>query len=57
MTLNQFRGLLYTLAKILGDVQAGRKAARTGSLNPIGRRIGRRLAGKVAGRLLGRLFR
>lgn len=57
MTLNQFRGYLYTLAKVLGDVQAGRKAARTESLKPIGKRIGRRLAGKATGRLLGWLFR
>lgn len=44
------RGLLYTLARILGDVQA----ARTGR---VGRRIVRRIAGRAAGRGLGKLFR
>lgn len=57
MTINQFRSFLYGLAKILGDIQAGRKAARTGSLVPIGKRIARRLAGKATGRLLGRIFK
>lgn len=57
MTINKFRSFLYGLAKILGDVQAGSKAARTGSLTPIGKRIGRRIAGKITGRLLGRLFK
>lgn len=46
----QTRGLLYDLARILGDVQAVRKGR-------VGRRIGRRLAGKATGRGLGKLFR
>jgi hypothetical protein len=57
VTINQFRGLLYGLAKVLGDVQAGVKAARTRSFKPIGKRLARRAAGKVTGRALGRIFR
>ena len=45
-----FRGLLYTLAKLMGDVNAIQKGK-------VGRRIGRRIAGKVTGRALGRLFK
>lgn len=43
------RGLLYTLARLLGDVNAVKKGR-------IGRRIARRMAGKATGRLLRRLF-
>jgi hypothetical protein len=50
MSINKFRGFLYRLAKVLGDVQAVRK-------NRVGRRIGRRIAGKVTGRALGKLFK
>lgn len=53
MTLNKFRGWLYFIAKILGDVQAVR-SPRKGAIK---RRIGRRVAGHIAGRLLGKLFR
>ncbi|WCQ99116.1 hypothetical protein [Paracoccus aestuarii] len=53
MSINKFRGLLYTLAKLLGDVQAVR-SPRKGAIT---RRIGRRLAGKATGRMLGKLFR
>lgn len=45
-----FRGFLYWLARLLGDVNAVRRGK-------IVRRIGRRLAGRVTGRWLGRLFR
>ncbi len=44
------RGLLYGVAKFLGDLKAVAKGR-------ILRRIGRRLAGKATGRGLGRLFR
>ncbi len=57
MTINAFRTVLYRLAKALGDVQAGRKAARTRSGKPIAERLARRTAGKATGRLLGRIFR
>ena len=53
MTLNQFRSLLYGLAKALGDVQA-LTSKKPGA---IPRRIGRRIAGKVTGKLMGRLFK
>lgn len=49
-SINKIRGVLYTVAKILGDVQA----VKTGR---VGRRTGRRLAGKVTGKALGRIFR
>lgn len=45
-----FRGLLYALARLLGDVQAVRRGR-------VGRRIGRRVAGKWTGRGFGRLFK
>lgn len=50
MSINKIRSFLYTLAKILGDVNAVRKGK-------IGKRIGRRVAGKFTGRFLGKLFR
>lgn len=43
------RGLLYRLARLLGDVNAVKKER-------VGRRLGRRVAGKATGRGLGRLF-
>jgi uncharacterized membrane protein YoaK (UPF0700 family) len=57
MTLSSFRGLLYSAAKSLGDVQAVAKAAKTGSLKPIAKRIGRRLAGRSTASVLSWLFR
>ncbi len=39
----KFRSFLYTLAKLLGDVNAVRRGR-------IGRRIGRRVAGRVVGK-------
>jgi hypothetical protein len=50
MKLSAFRGLLYLLAKIMGDVSAIRKGT-------VGKRIARRAVGKVSGRALGRVFR
>lgn len=50
MTLSSFRGVLYALAKLLGDVQAVRRGR-------IGRRFGHRIAGRLTGRMLGRIFR
>jgi hypothetical protein len=50
MNINRTRGLLYGLARLLGDVQAVRNRR-------VGRRIARRLAGRATGRGLGRLFR
>lgn len=53
MSISKFRGWLYFIAKILGDVQAVR-SKRKGAIT---RRIGRRIAGKMTGRLLGKMFR
>jgi len=48
--ISQTRGILYGVAKLLGDVNAVRKGT-------IGKRIARRAAGKATGRLLGKLFK
>ena len=53
MTLSKFRGKLYALAKILGDVQAATHK-KPGTAIP--KRIGRRIAGKITGRLIGSLI-
>lgn len=45
-----FRSLLYTLAALLGDVNAVRRGR-------VGRRIARRLTGRATGQMLGRIFR
>ena len=50
MSINRSRGLLYWLARLLGDINAVKRGR-------VGRRIGRRAAGKLTGRGLGRLFR
>lgn len=50
MSVNQTRGLLYRLARWLGDYQAVRRGR-------VGRRVGRRAVGRVTGRGIGRLFR
>lgn len=50
MSINSTRGLLYRLARMLGDVQSVRRGT-------VGRRIARRAAGRATGRGLGRLFR
>lgn len=50
MGIARTRGLLYALARLLGDVQAVRRGR-------IGRRVVRRTAGRLTGRGLGRLFR
>ena len=46
MTINQFRSIIYKLARILGDFQA-LTSKRKGAIH---RRITRRIAGKVTGR-------
>lgn len=50
MSIGKTRGFLYSLAKLLGDVQAV-KSGR------VGRRIGRRLAGRATATILRRLFK
>ena len=54
MTISKFRGKLYAIAKIAGDVQA-LTHRKPGTAIP--KRVGRRLAGKLTGRLLASLFR
>jgi hypothetical protein len=54
MTISKFRGKLYALAKILGDVQA---VTHKNPGKAIPKRIGRRIAGKLTGRVMGKLFR
>jgi hypothetical protein len=50
MSVSSTRGLLYRLARLLGDYQAVRRGT-------VGKRVARRLAGKATGRGLGRLFK
>jgi hypothetical protein len=53
MTISKFRGKLYVLAKILGDVQA---LTHKNPGKAIPKRIGRRIAGKLMGRLMGAIL-
>jgi hypothetical protein len=53
MNISKFRGKLYALAKIMGDVQA---VTHKNPGKAIPKRIGRRIAGKLTGRLMGKLF-
>lgn len=50
MSISKTRGLLYQIARLLGDFQAARKGR-------VGKRVVRRLAGRSTGRVLRRLFR
>ncbi|MCM3160977.1 hypothetical protein [Metabacillus litoralis] len=50
MSINKIRSILYTVAKILGDVNAVKKGT-------VGKRIARRAAGKVTGRVMGKIFK
>ena len=45
-----FRGLLYTLAKLMGDYNAVKKGKA-------GKRVGRRVAGKATGKAMRKLFK
>lgn len=46
--ISKIRSLLYTTAKVLGDVDAVRKGK-------VGKRVKKRVLGKIAGKLLGKL--
>ena len=48
--INKVRNVLYTSAKVLGDVNAVQK-------NKVPQRIGRRIAGKYASRIMNNIFR
>ncbi len=50
MSITKTRGLLYTLAKLLGDLSAIQKGA-------VGKRIARRAVAKVAGKGLRKLLK
>ncbi|WP_419918825.1 hypothetical protein [Candidatus Poriferisocius sp.] len=50
MSINQTRGFLYQLARLLGDINAAKKGK-------MGKRVARRLVGRATGRGIGRLFR
>jgi len=50
MSINKTRGLLYWIAKLLGDVNAVQKGT-------VGKRIARRAAGKATGKALRKLFK
>jgi|TARA_Y100000031_G_scaffold128818_1_gene147442 hypothetical protein len=50
MGISKIRGLLYLIARVLGDVNAVRRGT-------VGKRIARRIAGKASGRLLRRLIK
>jgi hypothetical protein len=49
-TINQTRGWLYRIARIMGDVQAVQHGRA-------GQRVGRRVTGRATGRAMRRLFR
>jgi hypothetical protein len=49
-SISQTRGILYGLAKLLGDVSAVNNGT-------VGKRLTRRVAGKATGRLFGKLFK
>jgi len=48
--MTSFRSLLYTLAKILGDVNAVKKGK-------VSKRVGRRLTGRLTGKAMRKLFK
>mgnify|MGYP000922538777 CR=1 FL=1 len=48
--INKVRSFLYSLAKLLGDVNAVKKGK-------VGKRIGRRVVGKAAGKTIWKLFK
>lgn len=50
MSISKTRGLLYQIARLLGDFQAVRRGL-------VGRRVARRVAGRSTGRALRRLFK
>jgi len=53
MNINKTRGILYKLAKLLGDISA----VSNGKPVKITKRITRRITGKATGKLFGKLFK
>jgi hypothetical protein len=53
MSVNKTRGLLYKVARLLGDVQA----VSSGSSKKMTKRVGRRVTGRAAGKAMRKLFK
>ena len=53
MSINKTRGVLYQIAKLLGDVSA----ITSGSPKKMVKRAGRRTVGKATGRAMRKLFK
>lgn len=53
MSVNKTRGLLYKIARLLGDFQA----ISSGSTNKMTKRVGRRVTGRAAGKTMRKLFK
>jgi len=53
MSVNKTRGLLYKIARLLGDFSA----VSSGSSKKMAKRAGRRATGRVAGKTMRKLFK
>ncbi len=53
VSIGKTRGILYRIAKLLGDVSA----VSSGSPKKIAKRAGRRIVGKAAGKAIRKLFK
>jgi len=53
MSINKTRGLLYKLAKLLGDLSA----ASSNKPGKVTKRVTRRIAGKATGRVFRKIFK
>ena len=53
MSINKTRGVLYQLAKLLGDISA----ITSGNPTKMAKRVGRRAVGKATGRAMRKLFK
>ena len=53
MSVNKTRGLLYKIARLLGDISA----VSSGSSKKMAKRAGRRATGRVAGKTMRKLFK
>jgi hypothetical protein len=56
MTARQIERMIRRALVYKGDVNAGRRAVRTGSMEPIARRAARRVYGKATGRIARWIF-
>jgi len=53
LSINKTRGILYQIAKLLGDVSA----ITSGSPKKMAKRVGRRTTGKATGRAMRKVFK